>query len=61
MGKANIFDPDWKKELFGVHYPRLLRIKKKWDPKKVFWAKTAVGSDDLVEVKGRLCAAPGKY
>ena len=55
--QANIYDPNWKEELFGVNYPRLLSIKEKWDPSHVFWVQTAVGSDALKPVNGRLCRA----
>ena len=55
--QANIYEPDWQNDFYGTNYARLLKIKEQVDPKDVFWAKTAVGSDKWVEVNGRLCRA----
>jgi hypothetical protein len=37
---------------FGKNYGKLRRIKKKYDPKDLFYATTAVGSDEWVVQKG---------
>lgn len=46
---ANEADPtiseDWQRIFFGGHYPRLLALKNKWDPKGVFWCKSCVGQE----------------
>ncbi|KAI5805293.1 FAD binding domain-containing protein [Peziza echinospora] len=57
LNEANIYEPDWQNDFYGTNYARLLKIKEEVDPKDVFWAKTAVGSDKWVEVNGRLCRA----
>lgn len=65
LNEADIQEPDWQIDFYGAkHYPKLLAIKKKWDPKGVFYATTAVGSESW-EVRdgeqgvqtqnGRLC------
>lgn len=48
----------WQNTFYGTHYPRLRQIKDKWDPQSVFYANTAVGSEDWTEdASGRLCKA----
>jgi hypothetical protein len=65
LNEADIQEPNWQVEFYGAnHYPKLLAIKKKWDPRGVFYATTAVGSENW-EVRdgdqgaqtqnGRLC------
>ncbi|KAL8857197.1 MAG: hypothetical protein Q9178_006252 [Gyalolechia marmorata] len=49
-------DPDWKQAFYGANYPKLKSIKAKYDPNDIFYATTAVGSDDwVIEAPGRLC------
>jgi hypothetical protein len=64
LNEASVDEPDWQGSFYGVQYPRLLEIKKKYDPYGVFYATTAVGSEEW-EVRnpekgyttqnGRLC------
>lgn len=42
---------NWRENVYGDLYPRLLGIKKKWDSQGVFWYKNGVGSE-LWEPKG---------
>lgn len=37
--------PDWKNQYWGKHYPKLLKIKTKWDPDNFFTCHNCVGSD----------------
>ncbi|KAI4704725.1 hypothetical protein J4E89_009602 [Alternaria sp. Ai002NY15] len=47
LNEADIQEPNWQTDFYGAkNYPKLLAIKKKWDPKSVFYATTAVGSQD---------------
>jgi hypothetical protein len=56
-------EPNWQDAFYGSNYPRLSEIKRKWDPIGVFYAITAVGSenwvvntpDGLPTANGRLC------
>ncbi|KIX10069.1 uncharacterized protein Z518_01150 [Rhinocladiella mackenziei CBS 650.93] len=50
LNEADPTNSDWQKDFYGENYPRLLDIKKKWDPEGVFWCKPCVGHD-LWEVK----------
>ncbi|KAF2876641.1 hypothetical protein BDV95DRAFT_233208 [Massariosphaeria phaeospora] len=64
MNEADVREDDWQQSFFGSHYPRLLGLKDELDPERIFWVKTAVGSENwyvqddngLPEVgTGRLC------
>ncbi|KAL8878621.1 MAG: hypothetical protein Q9198_003606, partial [Flavoplaca austrocitrina] len=49
-------DPDWQQAFYGPNYAQLKSIKKKYDPNSIFYATTAVGSDEwVIEDPGRLC------
>ena len=43
--EGNYFEPNWQSEFWGSNYPRLLRIKNKYDPQTVFWVHHGVGSE----------------
>ncbi|KAL8968234.1 MAG: hypothetical protein Q9197_004986 [Variospora fuerteventurae] len=50
-------DPDWQNAFYGGNYEKLKSIKAKYDPNNIFYATTAVGSDDwVIEAPGRLCS-----
>lgn len=52
------YQGDWKTELYGVNYDRLLKIKKQYDPQHVLYAHFGVGGDYYdVDGDGRLCKA----
>ncbi|KAI5283421.1 hypothetical protein KEM55_001572 [Ascosphaera atra] len=56
MNEADFNQPDFKSAFYGKNYERLKEIKRKYDPHDIFWALTAVGSDDWVQRQdGRLC------
>lgn len=43
--EADFFQRDWKRAYWGDHYPRLERIKRKYDPANLFHGHQTVGSD----------------
>jgi hypothetical protein len=49
--EADPTEPNWQETFYGKHYPRLLSLKKRWDPNGVFWYKSGVGSE-LWEPRG---------
>ena len=54
--QADPYQPDWKQAFYGSNYQDLYSIKKKYDPDHVFYAPTAVGSDQWkVQGNGALC------
>lgn len=64
MNEGDPAEKGWQRSFFGRHYPRLLDIKRRWDPWGVFWATTTVGSEawEVVSLdgypagqNGRLC------
>ena len=63
LGESDILEPNFQQSFYGTSYARLLSIKKALDPKNVFFAQTAVGSEDwqvvtangLPSGNGRLC------
>jgi hypothetical protein len=64
MSEADINEPDFQQAFYGEYYPRLYALKKKYDLTGLFYAPTAVGSEDWVvrdqlewipTQNGRLC------
>ncbi|KAJ4309494.1 hypothetical protein N0V94_008902 [Neodidymelliopsis sp. IMI 364377] len=46
--EANIGEPDWQQAFWGENYPRLLQVKKKYDPTELFYVHHGVGSEGWV-------------
>jgi hypothetical protein len=44
--EAHPYEPGFQKSFWGHNYPRLYQIKQKWDPRGLFIARRAVGSED---------------
>lgn len=56
LNEADFLEPDQQESFYGVNYARLRSIEKKYDRGDVFYAPTAVGSDEWKEdSRGRLC------
>ncbi|KAJ5086965.1 FAD binding domain protein [Penicillium alfredii] len=56
LNEGDFNQPDWQRVFYGRNYPRLEAIKVRYDPRDMFYARTAVGSERWVERKdGRLC------
>ncbi|KAL8757325.1 MAG: hypothetical protein Q9199_002309 [Rusavskia elegans] len=56
LNEGDWHDSDWKQAFYGPNYDKLKLIKKKYDSNDIFYATTAVGSDDwVIEAPGRLC------
>jgi FAD/FMN-containing dehydrogenase len=45
VSESDYFEPDWKRAFWGANYPRLARIKQRYDPAGLFFAHHMVGSD----------------
>ncbi|KAL2844827.1 hypothetical protein BJY01DRAFT_214679 [Aspergillus pseudoustus] len=46
LGESDRMEPNFQQSFYGSAYPRLLALKRKLDPRNVFYAATAVGSED---------------
>lgn len=46
VSESNFFDPSWRRSFWGPNYPRLLAIKKKYDPGGLFFVRHGVGSEE---------------
>ncbi|KAG0155937.1 hypothetical protein PDIDSM_3110 [Penicillium digitatum] len=58
MNEGNFQQPNFKEVFYGTNYNTLRSIKAKYDPNAIFYARTAVGSDEWTESEdGRLCKA----
>jgi len=64
LNEASVDEPNWKEDFYGDQYEKLLGIKQKYDPHGLFYATTAVGSDEweirhpetgYTTQNGRLC------
>ena len=45
LNEADFEDPGWQTSQWGTKYPRLLALKKQFDPQGLFYGHHAVGSE----------------
>jgi FAD/FMN-containing dehydrogenase len=56
LNEANFNQMDWQENFYGGNYDELLKIKRKYDPRGLLYARTAVGSEAWAEDgDARLC------
>ncbi|KAK4671891.1 hypothetical protein QC764_609650 [Podospora pseudoanserina] len=57
LNEANFEQEDWQEQFYGLeNYKKLRNVKDTWDPTGVFYALTAVGSEDWeLDGDGRVC------
>lgn len=46
VSESNFFEPDWQRAFWGANYPRLLAVKRQYDPEGLFFVHHGVGSED---------------
>ncbi len=69
VNEADPTEPRWQQAFWGSNYPRLLQLKKYWDPTGVFWCIPCVGHElwavhsdygiegGIGQTPGRICKA----
>ena len=56
QNEADFRQPNWQQTFFGESYGRLLGVKRRWDPRGLFYVLKGVGSEGWeVGEGGRLC------
>lgn len=50
LNESDFLQPDWSNVFYGINYRLLRDVKRKYDPEDVFYASTAVGSDEWWQV-----------
>lgn len=45
VNECDYFQPDWQRAFWGPNYPRLARIKRRYDPRGLFFVHHGVGSE----------------
>jgi FAD/FMN-containing dehydrogenase len=45
VNECDYFQSDWRQAFWGGHYPRLLRVKQRYDPDGLFTVHHGVGSE----------------
>jgi FAD/FMN-containing dehydrogenase len=46
VSEAGFSDPEWQRRSFGDNYPRLLNIKRRYDPDGLFITHHGIGSEE---------------
>ncbi|HYW36453.1 MAG TPA: FAD-binding oxidoreductase [Balneolaceae bacterium] len=49
VAESNYFEKNWQQSFWGANYPRLARIKKKYDPDGLFYIHHGVGSEEWTD------------
>ncbi|KAI8963155.1 FAD-binding domain-containing protein [Daldinia sp. FL1419] len=57
VNEGDPYQPNWQDKFWGPEYPKLLEIRKKWDPHGVLYAVSTPGTEEweVIEYGTRLC------
>jgi FAD/FMN-containing dehydrogenase len=45
LAESDYFEPAWQRSFWGRNYPKLARVKRKYDPTGLFFVHHGVGSE----------------
>lgn len=45
VAESSFFEPEWQRAYWGSNYPKLLTVKRKYDPAGLFFVHHGVGSE----------------
>lgn len=55
VNEVSYLEPNWQTVIWGTNYPKLLKIKQKYDPNNTLWCHPCVGSEAMrVGTDGKL-------
>ncbi|EUC47542.1 hypothetical protein COCMIDRAFT_3492 [Bipolaris oryzae ATCC 44560] len=62
VNEGDLNEPNWQEAYWGTNYPRLLKIRQKWDPEGVFFTETTPGTEkwSVLDYGTKLCKKAGK-
>ncbi|KAF9696252.1 hypothetical protein EKO04_005883 [Ascochyta lentis] len=57
VNEGDLYEPNWQEAYWGEKYPRLLKVRRKWDPTGVFYTQTTPGTEDwsVIDYGTKLC------
>ncbi|KAF2182160.1 FAD/FMN-containing isoamyl alcohol oxidase-like protein MreA [Zopfia rhizophila CBS 207.26] len=57
VNEGDLYEPNWQESYWGSNYPKLLEIRKKYDPEGVFYTQTTPGTEDwsVIDFGTKLC------
>ncbi|KAF2266794.1 FAD/FMN-containing isoamyl alcohol oxidase-like protein MreA [Lojkania enalia] len=57
VNEGDLNEPNWQTSYWGSNYPKLLKLKKKWDPEGVFYTQTTPGTEnwEVIDYGRKLC------
>ncbi|KAF2120473.1 FAD/FMN-containing isoamyl alcohol oxidase-like protein MreA [Lophiotrema nucula] len=59
VNEGDLNEPNWQTSYWGSNYPKLLELRKKWDPEGVLYTQTTPGTEDwsVIDYGTKLCKA----
>ncbi|KAF2003285.1 FAD-binding domain-containing protein [Amniculicola lignicola CBS 123094] len=62
VNEGDLYEPNWQTSYWGSNYPKLLQVRKKWDPEGVFYTQTTPGTEDweVLDYGSKLCKKSSK-